>query len=328
MELECETLDDLLLEIYPRLVDAPVIETTRGRSHELIGVSSRITRPRARLSRSETRGRAFSCLGELVWYFSKSNALAPIQRYIPKYADESDDGETVYGGYGPRLFDLRGQNQISNVISLLSESPTSRRAVIQLFEANDISIRRKEIPCTTTLQFIARGTELHMIANMRSNDAYMGLPHDVFCFTMIQEIIARTLGLEIGIYHHVVGSLHLYEGNVAEAQAFVGEHYQRRIEMPIVPIGNPWPAIDELVSSEARIRAGEEFDADTIFVDPYWADLLRLLQIFHIRDADRFETLKAAMSFDGYRAYIRNRAAKKVSAPAVRAVDQSGMGAV
>jgi thymidylate synthase len=38
-----------------------------------------------------------------------------------------------------------------------------------------------------------------MVTTMRSNDAYLGLPHDVFCFTMLQEIIARSLGREIGI---------------------------------------------------------------------------------------------------------------------------------
>ena len=43
-----------------------------------------------------------------------------------------------------------------------------------------------------------------MLTYMRSNDAYWGLPHDVFAFTMLQEILARSLTLELGTYKHAV----------------------------------------------------------------------------------------------------------------------------
>ena len=79
------------------------------------------------------------------------------------------------------------------VIKTLSEKPTTRQAVVQILDAEDISEQHKNVPCTCTLQFFARGRRLHMVASMRSNDAYIGLPHDVFAFTMIQEIVARAL---------------------------------------------------------------------------------------------------------------------------------------
>lgn len=308
MYIESDTLDDLLLEIYPSLIAAPVVVNSRGPSHELLGVSALIRKPRTRLCRSETRGRAFSCLGELIWYLSRSNALAPIAQYIPKYKNESEDGETVYGGYGPRLFGQNGHDQIANVLALLRDSPTSRRAVLQLFDAADIAVRRKEIPCTTTLQLFVRDEQLHLVATMRSNDAFIGLPHDVFCFTMLQEIIARSLNLEIGQYRHMVGSLHLYEHNVEDANALIGERFQRRIEMPPMPNGDPWSDIDKLVRGEAQVRAGEILEATEIFPDPYWADLLRLIQLFHATDENYFDTLRNSVHFDGYRTYVRARA--------------------
>jgi thymidylate synthase len=308
MYYESDTLDDLLLKVYPSLIAAPTVANTRGLSHELLGVSAFIRKPRARLCRSQTRGRAFSCLGELIWYLSKSNALASIAPYIPKYRKESEDGETVYGGYGPRLFGQNGHDQIANVLTLLRDSPTSRRAVIQLFDAADISIRRKEIPCTTTIQLFVRDNQLHLIASMRSNDAFIGLPHDVFCFTMLQEIIARSLGLEVGHYRHMAGSLHLYEDNVGDAKALIDERFQRRIEMPSMPNRDPWPEIDKLVQGESRVRAGEVFEATEVLADPYWADLLRLIQLFHTTDDEHFERLRNAVHFDGYRTYVRARA--------------------
>jgi thymidylate synthase len=48
------------------------------------------------------------------------------------------------------------------------------------------------------MQFIVRREELHLFVCMRSNDAFMGLPHDVFAFTMLQELVARLIGCELG----------------------------------------------------------------------------------------------------------------------------------
>ena len=100
-----------------------------------------------------------------------------------------------------------------------------------------------------------------MITTMRSNDAYWGLPHNVFCFTMLQEIIARSLDRDVGVYRHFAGSLHLYKDHWADAQDFLNEGFQPRIEMPAMPKGNPWPAIASVLNAVERIRNGEQIEA-------------------------------------------------------------------
>jgi hypothetical protein len=50
-----------------------------------------------------------------------------------------------------------------------------------------------------------------MIVNMRSNDVFLGVPYDVFSFTMLQEYIAMRTGFQLGSYFHNAGSFHLYE---------------------------------------------------------------------------------------------------------------------
>ena len=63
---------------------------------------------------------------------------------------------------------------------------------LQIFDAKDLlNFQHKDIPCTVSLQFLIRENKLHLFVNMRSNDVFLGLPHDIFCFTMIQEIIAN-----------------------------------------------------------------------------------------------------------------------------------------
>lgn len=284
---------------------------------ELIGVLIGIKKPRARLSRTETRGKPFSALGELLWYLTRDNQLEFILPYIPKYKEESEDGLTVYGGYGSRIFNRRGQNQVKNVLAVLWDKPTSRRAVIHLFEAEDIGRRYKEIPCTTTLQFLVRDGLVHMLTPMRSNDAFKGLPHDVFCFTMLQEIVARSLGYKMGRYQHFVGSMHLYETDRENARLYLDEAFQARVEMPEMPPGDPWQAISRLLEAERRIRRGEQVEADRWGVAPYWADLIRLLQIFFASgDEARIDALKSTMAHARYRPFIDVRRTKK--APTTR----------
>src|SRR5262249_22810628 len=132
-----------------------------------------------------------------------------VAAYIPRYRKEADDAGKVNGAYGPRLMSRYGLNQIDAVTDLLRRKQGTRRAVIQIYDARDLQTD-EEVPCTTTLQFFIRDDRLHLAASLRSNDAYRGLPHDVFCFTMLQEMMAQRLGLGLGEYFQQVGSFHLY----------------------------------------------------------------------------------------------------------------------
>lgn len=317
-----ETLDDLLRRVFNKLLRSKNhIKPTRGEAREEIGVLLQITNPRARLSRTEKKGKLFSSLGELLWYLAGTKDLKFITYYVPRYKDESEDGHTVYGGYGPRLFGMEGNNQIDNIIALLKENPDSRRAVIQLFDASDLAERHKEIPCTCTLQFMIRQERLHMLTNMRSNDAFLGLPHDVFAFTMLQEIMARTLGIDLGTYNHSVGSLHLYDRHRAGARQYLKEGWQpTNVVMPAMPVGNPWSSVCKVIKAERAIRRDRQVDIDGLGLNPYWGDIVRLLQIYshYKKDEDKKITrIKKRMWSDIYDPYIEdkkqvaeNRAAK------------------
>jgi thymidylate synthase len=316
MYISAETLDDVMNEVLEALLARPFdVTATRsknlGSSSEIIGIILNIKNPRARLSRTETRGRAFSALGEFLWYMSGNNSLDFITYYIDKYDDESEDGKTVYGGYGPRLFNFREKfNQIENVKNLLKKKPSSRKAVIQLFDAMDIASAHKEIPCTCTLQFFIRQGKLHMVTTMRSNDAFWGLPHDVFAFTMLQEILARSLSVEVGEYKHAVGSLHLYKKHAKLAQQYLDEKFQSTTAMPVMPEGDPWPSVQILLGVESEIRNNKEVEMFNLALQPYWADLARLLQIHSLFKLEGFDVVKSVqqdMSSNTYDIFIERR---------------------
>lgn len=246
-------------------------------------------------------------MGELLWYLGGSDTLDFIEPYVPRYKEEAVDGR-IHGAYGPRLFDIRGNNQIENVTRLLRARSTSRRAVIQLFNAEDIASEYKEIPCTTTLQFHLREKKLHLSVTLRSNDAYWGLPHDVFCFTMLQEMMARRLGVELGEYYQYVGSMHVYDEHVEGVKQYLHEGFHKTVEMPAMPSFDPFEVVGTLLAAEQQIRSDKKIAAAEVFADPYWADILRLLQVFWARgDADRLDALKAEFASPIYKSYLDNR---------------------
>lgn len=304
MFIAADSLDDLLQRVTTKVLKkGHPAGGTQGPNTELFGVLMQLNKPRARLSRTEKRRTLFSCLGEFLWYMSKTNELRFISYYAPKYERESDDNETVRTGYGPRLFRNEGQDQIDNVIATLRQKPDSRRAVAQIFQADDGLAEQKRAPCTCTLQFAIRANKLQMMTFMRSNDIYLGLPHDVFAFTMLQEVVARALGVGLGKYRHAVGSLHLYDRNVNDARKMLKEGWQESIPMPPMPTGDPWPSLQKLLYVEAQLRAGQPTDIDSLGLDPYWRDLAHLLHIYRLFQDNRNSEIEQARKLLATRIY-------------------------
>lgn len=308
-----KTLDDVLLRVLNKLLSGGNrIQPGRGFATEAVGALIKIKNPRARLSRTEKRGKLFSSLGELLWYLAKSDKLDFIRYYIPAYDKESEDGISIKGAYGPRLFNKDSIDQIERVIKQLREKKDTRNAVIQLFDARDLGGTVKNVPCTCTLQFFLRDGKLDMVTHMRSNDAYLGLPHDVFAFTMLQEIVTNSIGAKLGTYYHAVGSLHLYDTHRKEARQLVDEGWQSTVTMPRMPSEKVWESVASLLEIENELRAGRDIKLENYGLDQYWADFARLLQVFSASKTgafgrSRIQSLRKQMTSDVFEPYISGR---------------------
>ncbi len=285
MHFQEETLDDALHAVLTAvLAKGTKVSASKGNNVELTGVLVEISNPRARLSLTETRGRPFSCLGELLWYLAGSDRLDFIEYYIPLYRKFAEANGTIHGAYGPRIFSRHGTSQFESVFQLLTKKRDTRQAVIQIFSGDDIVAQKKDTPCTCTLQFLIRDGRLQLIACMRSNDAYHGFPHDVFAFTMLQEIMAANLGIDVGQYVHFAGSMHIYDAQMRDAQQFIDEGFQSKLSaMPAMPIENTRQAIASLLLIEEKLRtvANTLLGLDELHNLPeYWQDIARLLIVY------------------------------------------------
>lgn len=181
---------------------------------ELINYGISIENPRDRIISCPERN--FSpayAFGELIWYLTGRNDLEMMEYYSKFMSNGTDDGETLNSAYGYRIFTGKhpkiGFNQWENAKNLLTNDNSTRQAIIHLHTPNDK--KTNDEVCTLSLQFILRDNKLDLIVTMRSNDIVLGFTYDVFAFTILQEMMANELGVELGAYHHNVGSMHIYE---------------------------------------------------------------------------------------------------------------------
>lgn len=288
MIIEGKYLDEILRKLYNTLSESTdTFHASKGNGQDLLGAKVLLRDPRARISATETRGKLISALAEFCWYMSGSADLEFIRFYMPDYPPNDQVG-SLEEAYGPRLLGT-GEfghqfNQIHRVIDKLRKNPDTRRAAIIIIEPSDLDPSRSEAPCTVALQFIRRRERLHLIAMMRSNDAYLGFPHDVFCFTMLQEVVARSLGIKVGEYHHFATSLHLYESDKSKISSYLDEGFQSpTFAMPKMPSGCQLDNLRAFLEAEQQIREGKIEGASQIKLPIYWRDLA--LVLLRIADA-------------------------------------------
>ncbi|MES5159780.1 thymidylate synthase [Lactobacillus iners] len=205
--IESNDFNEIYINLCKRLLkDGKSVSPRKMNTHEILDISFVLSDPHSSLLNLSSRNLSWSYAhGEFLWYLNGERKLKPIQFYSKKMKDFSDDGLTLLGAYGPKL-----KANIPKIVDLLKKDKFSRRAVIELFDNYLNLTDSKDIPCTLTLHFIVRNNQLHLFVNMRSNDFYLGLPYDVFSFTLIQLLVAKKLNIEVGNYHHHVDSLHYY----------------------------------------------------------------------------------------------------------------------
>jgi thymidylate synthase len=253
-------------------------------SKELLGYSFIVDNPRDRLIGFKARNiNPYYLVGNLLWVLKQSNKLEFINYYNPKGSSFSDDGETLPAAYGKRIFDIDGMNQWNECERELKLNPESRRAIINIHMAQYDWRGVLDTSCTSNFHFFIRNNKLSMINNMRSQSAAFVMPYDVFLMTMLQELMASELGVELGYYHHNADSMHYF----LDEEEKVGElihSLDYSDEMPNMP-KNSMKQVKELLKFEELMRnqakeakrQNREIDIDKALItldqlniDRYW----------------------------------------------------------
>ena len=212
-----------------------------------------IGQPRCRwtVSRIPAINPAFA-IAETVWILAGSREAGAINYWnaqLPKFAGTS---EIYHGAYGFRLRSHFGRDQLEAAYSTLKGNPTSRQVVLQIWDPTidlpnaDGSPASPDIPCNIGALLKVREGKLDWTQIVRSNDIFRGLPYNLIQFTVLQEVMAGWLGLDVGTYTQLSDSLHLYEtdfstinicsdsgafGETDSSLALEKEHFDRVLQL-------------------------------------------------------------------------------------------------
>lgn len=276
-----DSVNELQILLFRALLQNAVQVSPRGlATRELLFVGVELTNPRRRLT--TLVGRNWSpklAVGEFCWNLRGEQSVENLAYYAPRWREFADEDQMVRGScYGHKIFSRNdgSASQWERIVELLKHDPSSRRAVLS-FHGHDFADRTIEtgdVACITSIQFLIRSGRLIAITTMRSNDVFWGFPYDVFVMTSLQELMASTLGLELGSYFHQCGSLHFYDDKADRIGRILGSEEEPSPEM--FPMRNPNGSVDLLNFEEIERASGEATLPARI--DDYWYQCCELLQ--------------------------------------------------
>lgn len=196
-------------------------ESRQGPTLELLHSTFFVREPQQRwvLSREPSINPAFA-IAEVFWILSGSNKASFLNYWNPRLPKFAGSGSEYHGAYGQRLRSSFGLDQLVRAKEALSANPNSRQVVLQIWHPeldlpkNDGSPSSADVPCNVCSMPKVRNGKLEWLQVMRSNDLFLGSPHNFVQFTTLQEVLAGWLGLEVGSYAQISDSLHCYKNDL------------------------------------------------------------------------------------------------------------------
>lgn len=155
---------------------------------------------------------------EAYWILTGDNLVKNIEPYNKNIAQFSDDGEVFFGAYGTKIMP-----QIEYVVEAFRRDLHTRQAVINIWRESPPPT--KDVPCTISMVFNIRQGLLHAYVTMRSSDIWLGIPYDIFNFSMVSHYILARLYEEgivgtvgIGDLYLTAVSAHIYDYDIPKAK--------------------------------------------------------------------------------------------------------------
>ena len=165
-------------------------------------------------------------IAETVWILAGREDSALPNHWNPELSKYTGPGERYHGAYGHRLRHRFGFDQLERGYLALKNNPDSRQVVLQIWDPG-IDLPNEEgrpaardVPCNVLSMLKVRDGKLEWTQVMRSNDLFRGVPYNFVQFTILQEVMAGWLGLELGAYDHLSDSLHVYEDDFEALEKF------------------------------------------------------------------------------------------------------------
>ena len=194
---------------------------------------------------------------EAFWILSGDDRVETIAPYNARIKDFSDDGERFFGAYGPKI-----KAQLPYIVEKLLADRDSRQAGLTIWRESPP--QTKDVPCTVAIFFNIREAKLNAHVFMRSSDVWLGIPYDVFNFSMLSHLVCGLLNEQLftelrispGKLFLTAASSHLYETNWADAKTCLSGQILEQPETDILLWNDPHYLLTTLATLRGS-RPGE-----------------------------------------------------------------------
>lgn len=195
---------------------------------------------------------------EAFWILSGDDRVETISPYNSRIKDFSDDGERFFGAYGPKI-----KAQLPYIVEKLMTDEDSRQAGLTIWR--ECPPQTKDVPCTVAIFFSIRSGKLNAHVFMRSSDVWLGVPYDVFNFSMLAHLVCGLLNehrqltkaVKPGRLFLTAASSHLYETNWADAKLCLASEVLEQPETDILL----WNDAQHLMKTLAALRETKAGDS-------------------------------------------------------------------
>lgn len=155
-----------------------------------------------------------SATEEILWIMqTQSNNTKDLKPKIwDKWADEDGSIGKSYGYQAAKNVTIGGctyESQVHYVLETLETDPSSRRAVIDLWNVEDLGDMNL-VPCCYSTVWNIIDDHLNCMLTQRSADYPVGVPFDTTQYAVLLHLFARHLGVKPGLLTHNMADSHVY----------------------------------------------------------------------------------------------------------------------
>lgn len=180
-------------------VPSPVMLTLRNPTHRVLFNAKRNANP-------------FFHVMEFAWMMAGRRDVAFLEFYNKQMREYADPDGFLNAAYGYRWGEHWGFDQLTFAAARLAEDPTTRQAVVTMWDPAKDTDNHNDKACNTHCYFRVVDEYLNMLVCNRSNDAVWGaLGANIVHLTYMHEYVASVADIKLGTYQVISNNFHIYE---------------------------------------------------------------------------------------------------------------------
>ncbi|RQG97709.1 thymidylate synthase [Natrarchaeobius chitinivorans] len=228
-----------------------------------------------------------SMIHEVCWYLSGEEHVRNLQeetKIWDAWADDEGRLDTAYGRFWRRYPIPQGDSQLEGeswpdesgrwvteeadgrrtfdqlqyVIDTLSDSPTSRRLVVNAWHPANAAVSTLP-PCHYSFVFNVQGDRLNCHLTQRSGDIALGIPFNIAAYALLTKVVAQQTDLVPGTFAHTVVDAHVYCGRGDRGEWYADNLESLQSRLAAVDDPSEYLDVREWLEAEAPAEAdGDE----------------------------------------------------------------------